>query len=139
MPVNPIHVLLVEDDPDQVAVIQALSRKCSIPTKIHVASNGLEAMEFLWGTEEAQTSTRPSVVLLDLNMPELDGRTLLSEIRSHPGLSRLPVVILTASEENDDVVRGMQMQARGFLRKPVTWQDLDAVFRQVVQGAKGWG
>lgn len=134
-----VHVLLVEDDPDQVALLQYLSKKCSVPVKIHVAENGYEALQFLWGTQEAGSASRAQLVLLDLDLPELDGRKVLSEMRSDPNLASVPVVIVSASEQTDDVKHAFENQAAGFIRKPITVEDLDAALRQVVHHAKRWG
>lgn len=136
--VETIDVLLVEDDPDQVKLFQVMAKKCSVPTRIHVAGTGFEAMQFLWGTEETGASTRPRLVVLDLNLPELDGRELLTEMKAHPGIATIPVVVVSSSEEKKDVMQAYDLQARGYLKKPVSWQDLDAILKQVVSGAKGW-
>lgn len=135
---EPIHVLLVEDDPDQVALLHALARKCAFPLQLHVAADGIEALRFLWGTTEAGSRTQAQLVLLDLDLPEIDGRKVLSEIRADPRLAKVPVVIVSASEQTADVRHAYEHQASGFLRKPIVVEDLDAMLRQVVHRAKRW-
>ena len=136
---EPVHVLVVEDDPDQVALLHVMARNCTVPIRLHVAENGLDALRYLWGTAEAGSRNQAQLVLLDLELPELDGRKVLTEIRADPRLAKVPVVIVSASQRADDVKHAYELQASGFLRKPIVAEDLEALVRQVVHRAVRWG
>ncbi|MDE1820462.1 MAG: response regulator [Euryarchaeota archaeon] len=133
-----VEVLLVEDDPDQVRLLKALSRKCSVPVRLQVATNGVEALELLRGTPGPSAPLRTQLVLLDLDLPELDGRAVLTEIRSDPRLARTPVVIVSASRQTSDVQHAYHHRANGYLHKPIVVEDLDALLLQVLTRAKRW-
>lgn len=137
-PDGPVHILVVEDDPDQIALLHVLARRCSIPVRMHVAENGYEALEYLWGAVGTGARGEAQLVLLDLDLPELDGRKVLSEMRADPTLAKVPVVIVSASEATADVKHAFEHQASGFLRKPIEAEDLEAMLRQVVHRAVRW-
>jgi chemotaxis family two-component system response regulator Rcp1 len=119
----PIDVLLVEDSPGYVRLTREALRDSKVQLALHVASDGLEAMEFLGRAGKFSSAPRPNLILLDLNLPKLDGREVLEAIKGDPSLRGIPVVILTTSDSQADVVRSYRLQANCYITKPV---DLDA-------------
>lgn len=119
----PIDVLLVEDSPGYVRLTREALRDAHVDLALHVASDGLEAMEFLGREGRFSGAPRPNLILLDLNLPKLDGREVLEAIKGHPSLRSIPVIILTTSESPADVIRSYRLQANCYITKPV---DLDA-------------
>ena len=127
-------ILLVEDNPDDEALtLRALSRN-GIRHQVHVARDGVEALDFLFGRGAfagRDTHHQPAVTLLDLKLPRLDGLEVLRNIRSDPRTHTLPIVILTSSREDQDLIQGYGLGANSYIRKPVDFtQFVDAV-RQV--------
>jgi chemotaxis family two-component system response regulator Rcp1 len=119
----PIDILLVEDSPGDVRLTREALRDARVPLSRHVASDGIEALEFLGREGRFRDAPRPNLILLDLNLPRLDGREVLQAIKHDPSLMGIPVVILTTSESLADVVQSYQLHANCFITKPV---DLDA-------------
>lgn len=120
---GPIDVLLVEDSPGDVRLTREALRDAKVALALHVASDGLEAMEFLRSEGRFSGVPRPNLILLDLNLPKLDGREVLQAIKGDPSLMSIPVVILTTSESQADVMRSYQLHANCFITKPL---DIDA-------------
>jgi CheY-like chemotaxis protein len=120
-------ILLVEDDPDhEVLTIRAL-KKSNIANDIRVARDGEEAIKLLFGDEALQ----PQVILLDLKLPKVDGLEVLRRIRESESTRMLPVVILTSSDEERDVVRSYQLGVNSYIRKPVNFTDFAEATRQL--------
>jgi CheY-like chemotaxis protein len=119
----PIDVLLVEDSPGDVRLTREALRDAKVVLALHVANDGLEAMEFLRSEGRFSGVPRPNLILLDLNLPKLDGREVLQAIKGDPSLMSIPVVILTTSESQADVMRSYQLHANCFITKPL---DIDA-------------
>jgi CheY-like chemotaxis protein len=126
---RPIEILLVEDDEADVVLTSEALEASKVLNNMHVARNGEEALRFLRREGEHDGSPRPDIVLLDLNLPRLDGREVLAQIKSDPELRRIPIVVLTTSEAEEDVVRSYDLHANAYVTKPV---DFDR-FLQVVQ------
>jgi CheY-like chemotaxis protein len=119
-----INILLVEDNPADVRLTQeALKEAANATTRLHVAGDGVEALEFLHRQGEFASAPRPDLMLLDLNLPRVDGRQVLAEVKGHPDLRRIPVVILTTSPSEDDILHAYDQHVNSYIRKPV---DLDA-------------
>ncbi|MCL4123234.1 UNVERIFIED_CONTAM: hypothetical protein GTU68_031408 [Idotea baltica] len=133
-PTKPIDILLVDDDDGDVLLTQKALEKSNIYNSLSVARDGVEAMEFLRNEAQFSDAPRPDLVLLDLNMPRKDGWETLIEIKSEPNLSSIPVVILTTSDADQDVVESYDLQASCYVTKPV---DL-AQFTNVVQKLQGF-
>lgn len=128
MPAKPI--LLVEDNPDDEAMTLRALGKMNLLNPIVIARDGAEALALLFGTTPgAGKPLRPQVVLLDLKLPKVDGLEVLQKIRAHPDTELLPVVILTSSNEQSDMIGGYSLGANSYVRKPVE----SAAFRQAVQ------
>jgi CheY-like chemotaxis protein len=120
-------ILLVEDDPDhELLTIRAL-KKSQIANEVRVARDGEEAIDLLFG----ENRVRPQVVLLDLKLPKVDGLEVLRRIRDHDATRMLPVVVLTSSDEERDVVRSYQLGVNSYIRKPVNFNDFAEATRQL--------
>jgi CheY-like chemotaxis protein len=126
-----INVLLVEDDPGDVMMTREAFQDYKLHNELHVVSDGAEAMAFLRQEGEYAGRPRPDLVLLDLNLPRMDGRQVLEAIKSDPELASIPVVVLTTSENEDDVLRSYSLHANAYVTKPVDFQRFIEVVRQI--------
>ena len=126
-----IEVLLVEDDPGDVMMTREAFQDYKLHNQLHVVSDGAEAMEFLRQEGEYAGRPRPDLVLLDLNLPRMDGRQVLEAIKSDPDLASIPVVVLTTSENEDDVLRSYSLHANAYVTKPVDFARFIEVIRQI--------
>jgi two-component system, response regulator len=126
-------ILLVEDNPDDVALTLRALKKNNISNKIVVASNGVEALDYLFGTgpHAGDDVVQPQLILLDLKLPKLDGFEVLKKLRADPRTRFLPVVILTSSKEQQDIVDGYGLGANSYIRKPVDFQQFVEAVRQL--------
>jgi chemotaxis family two-component system response regulator Rcp1 len=116
---EPIDVLLVEDSPGDVRLTREAFKDAKVHINLHVALDGTEAMAFLRNEGEHANVPRPDLILLDLNLPKKDGREVLKEIKESPTLKSIPVVILTTSESEADILRSYQLHANCYITKPV--------------------
>jgi two-component system, chemotaxis family, response regulator Rcp1 len=114
-----LQVLLVEDSPGDVRLTQEAFRDANMAIQLHVASDGVEAMAFLRKQGVHAEAPRPDLILLDLNLPRMDGREVLALIKEDEGLKTIPTVILTTSDAEADIVKSYQLQANCYLSKPV--------------------
>jgi CheY-like chemotaxis protein len=128
---NPIEVLLVEDDPGDVLMIREAFAESATVTDLHVVSDGEEALHFLRREGPFAEATRPGLVLLDLNLPRVDGRQVLAEVKRDPDLRRIPVVVLTTSQSEEDVLRSYELHANAYITKPVDFDKFIDVVRRV--------
>lgn len=126
--VEPIHILLVEDSPADVRLTQEVLRDAKIANQLHVVNDGEAAMDFLRQQGDYADRPRPDLVLLDLNLPRKDGREVLAELKEDPALRTIPVIVLTTSSAEGDVVRSYELAAACFITKPI---DLDEFIRVV--------
>ena len=124
-----IEVLLVEDSPGDVRLTREALKDAKVHISLHVATDGIEAMAYLERTGPHVNAPRPDLILLDLNLPKKDGREVLKEIKESPSLRIIPVVILTTSSSDADVLQSYHLHANCYISKPV---DLDG-FLKVVQ------
>jgi two-component system response regulator len=128
------EILLVEDNPDDVELTLRAFRKSKIANEIVVARDGVEALDYLFATGQhagRDNSALPQLVLLDLKLPRLDGLQVLERIRSNPKTSLLPVVILTSSTEQPDLLSGYKLGANSYIRKPVDFQEFVVAVRRL--------
>jgi CheY-like chemotaxis protein len=126
-----IQVLLVEDDPGDVLMTREAFEDYKVHNQLHVVNDGEQAMAFLRQEGEYAALPRPDLVLLDLNLPRMDGRQVLDAIKSDPELSSIPVVVLTTSEAEDDVLRSYSLHANAYVTKPVDFERFIDVVRQI--------
>ena len=126
-----IQVLLVEDDPGDVLMTREAFQDYKVHNQLHVVNDGEQAMAFLRQEGEYAGMPRPDLVLLDLNLPRMDGREVLDAIKSDPELSSIPVVVLTTSEAEDDVLRSYSLHANAYVTKPVDFERFIDVVRQI--------
>jgi two-component system, chemotaxis family, response regulator Rcp1 len=126
-----IEVLLVEDSPGDVRLTQEAFRESGKPVRLHLASDGIEAMAFLRREGVYADAVRPDLILLDLNLPKMDGRQVLALIKADQNLKIIPTIILTTSDAESDVVISYQLQANCYLRKPAHWDAFDNLVRSI--------
>jgi len=131
-----INILLVEDSPGDVLLTREALREARVANELHVVVDGVEAMRFLRHEGEHARAPRPDIVLLDLNLPRKDGREVLAEIKGDPELRRIPVIVLTTSAAEKDVVEAYDAHANSYIRKPV---DLEKFLRVVRTIEDYWG
>jgi two-component system, chemotaxis family, response regulator Rcp1 len=126
------QVLLVEDNPGDVRLTREAFRECEIRIRLHVAADGQEAMEFLKREGAHALAPRPDLILLDLNLPKMDGREVLTRIKSDDELKAIPTIILTTSESEVDIVLGYQLQASCYLTKPAQLEEFESLVKGIV-------
>jgi two-component system, chemotaxis family, response regulator Rcp1 len=127
----PIQVLLVEDSPGDVRLTQEAFRDANSSVALHVASDGVEAMAFLRREGEHARAPRPDLILLDLNLPKMDGREVLALIKEDPDLRTIPTVILTTSDAEADIVKSYQLRANCYLSKPVQLDAFESLVKSI--------
>lgn len=126
-----VEVLLVEDSPGDVRLTQEAFRDANMSIHLHVATDGVEAMSFLRQEGAHAKSPRPDLILLDLNLPKMDGREVLAHIKADDSLRTIPTVILTTSESQADIVTSYQLQANCYLTKPVQLDAFENLVRSI--------
>lgn len=130
-PASQIEVLLVEDDPGDVLMTREAFADYKVANTLNVVQDGADAMAFLRREGEHADARRPDLVLLDLNLPRMDGREVLEAIKSDPELASIPVVVLTTSEAEEDVLRSYSLHANAYVTKPVDFERFIDVVRQI--------
>lgn len=132
--VRPIDILLVEDSPTDVLLAREALDHAKVLNTLHVVNDGVEALQFLRREPPFEAGPRPDLILLDLNLPRKDGREVLAEIKADDKLKRIPVVVLTTSQSDEDVHKAYGLHANCYISKPV---DFDQ-FTQVVQAIESF-
>jgi chemotaxis family two-component system response regulator Rcp1 len=127
----PIEVLLVEDSPGDVRLTQEAFRSANPSIHLHVATDGVEAMAFLRQEGAHVHAPRPDLILLDLNLPKMDGREILANIKKDESLKRIPTVILTTSDAEVDITKSYQLHANCYLNKPVQLNDFENLVKSI--------
>lgn len=130
-PLDVVDVLLVEDDDGDVLMTQEAFEHHKIRNKLHVVSDGEQALQFLRREGEYADAPRPGLILLDLNLPRRDGREVLAELKDDPELRVIPVVVLTTSEAEEDILRSYRLHANAYVSKPVDFERFIEVIRQI--------
>lgn len=130
-PMTVIDVLLVEDDPGDALMTQEAFEHHKIRNTLHVVKDGVEALEFLRREGPYADAPRPGLILLDLNLPRKDGREVLSEIKADAEFRSIPVVVLTTSEAEEDILRSYSLYANAYVTKPVDFDRFIEVVRQI--------
>ena len=128
---TPIEILLVEDDPGDVLMTQEAFEDHKVRNRLTVVSDGSEALSYLRREGQYADAVRPDLVLLDLNLPRRDGREVLAEIKKDEELCRIPVVVLTTSAADEDIMRSYQLHANAYVTKPVDFDRFITVIRQI--------
>src|SRR3984957_6797847 len=123
----PIEVLLIEDSPGDVRLTQEAFQDANSDVHLHVAIDGVEAMAFLRRQGTHARAVRPDLILLDLNLPRMDGREVLAHIKEDAALKTIPTVILTTSDAEADIVKSYQLQANCYLSKPVQLDEFESL------------
>ena len=125
---RPIEILLIEDNPGDIRLTEETFRTGKVSTDLNVVMNGADALTFLNKQAEYADAPRPDLILLDLNLPKKDGREVLAEIKAHENLRCIPVVVLTTSQSEKDVLTAYSLNANCYITKPV---DLDRFIKVV--------
>jgi len=126
-----LNVLLVEDNPGDVRLTLETFRDANKSVRLHLAANGVEAMAFLRREGPHALAPRPVLILLDLNLPKMDGREVLVEVKGDIDLKTIPIVILTTSDSETDITRSYQLQANCYLTKPVRLEEFENLVKSV--------
>lgn len=126
-----IKVLVVEDNPNDVAIIKRAMRKSDVKCELYFARDGEEALDFLYSQGEFEDAPRPDLILLDLNLPKINGLEVLAKIKEDERLKRLPVIVLTISEREEDMVKAYNSGAASYMTKPVDSKDFERLIQTV--------
>jgi len=129
--VTPIEVLLVEDDPGDILMTREAFEEHKVHNRLTVVSDGAEALAYLRHEGSYAEAVRPDLVLLDLNLPRRDGREVLAEIKKDEDLHHIPVVVLTTSQADEDILCSYQLHANAYVTKPVDFDRFISVVRQI--------
>ena len=129
--VLPIEILLVEDNPGDIRLTQEALKEGKVRNNLNVAQDGVEALAFLNREGRYANASRPDVILLDLNLPKKDGREVLAEIKEDPDLRRIPVVILTTSQAEKDILQTYNLHANCYITKPVELDEFLEVVKAI--------
>jgi CheY-like chemotaxis protein len=125
-----MQVLLVEDDPGDALMIREAFEQHAITHTLHHVADGVEALEFLYRTGAHGDAPRPDMILLDLNLPRKDGREVLEEVKGDSALRSIPIIVLTTSEADEDILRSYDLHANAYVTKPVDFEHFMEVVRR---------
>ena len=128
---KPIEILLVEDNPGDIRLIKEALNEGNVLNKLHVVEDGMEALAFLNQEGNYSDAPRPGLILLDLNLPKKDGRDVLAEIKTNGDLKRIPVVVLTTSHSEEDILKSYDLDANCYITKPVDLDQFISVVRSI--------
>jgi len=128
---TPIEVLLVEDDPGDVLMTQEAFQEHKVRNRLTVVSDGAEALSYLRREGPFENAVRPDLILLDLNLPRRDGREVLAEVKADVNLRTIPVIVLTTSQADEDVLKSYQLHANAYVTKPVDFDGFIEAIRQI--------
>lgn len=126
-----VNVLLVEDSPGDVRLTQEALRGANISIRLQVVSDGIEAMSFLRRESPYTGAPRPDLILLDLNLPKMDGREVLALVKADEAFRTIPIVVLTTSDAEEDILASYQLQANAYLSKPVQLSAFESLVRSI--------
>jgi len=128
---QPINILLVEDNPGDVRLTVEALKEGKVLNQLHIAKDGMEAMDFLHREGDYSDVPHPDLILLDLNLPKKDGHEVLAEIKEDPKLKRIPVVVLTGSKAGEDILRTYNLHANCYITKPVDLEQFITVIKSI--------
>lgn len=126
-----INILLVEDNPGDVRLTVEALKEGKVYNRLHIAKDGTEAMKFLRREGKYYDVPRPDLILLDLNLPKMDGHEVLAEIKEDPLLKRIPVIVLTGSKAGEDILKTYNLHANCYITKPVDWEQFITVVKSI--------
>lgn len=126
-----IEILLVEDNPGDIRLTQEALRECKMHNNLNIVSDGEEALNYLFCKNGYEDKLKPDLILLDLNLPKINGRQILEEIKKTDNLKRIPVVILTTSEAEEDIVKTYDLHANCYITKPVDLNQFIKVIKSI--------
>lgn len=129
--INPVEILLIEDNPGDVRLTVEIFKEAKIHNKMNVMTDGIEAMAFLRQEGEYTNVPRPDLILLDLNLPKKDGREVLAEIKVDPALRRIPVVVLTTSKAEEDILKTYDLHVNAYITKPVDLEQFIGIVKSI--------
>jgi two-component system, chemotaxis family, response regulator Rcp1 len=129
--VRPIEILLVEDNPADIRLTIEGLKEAKVANRLHAVLDGNAALDFLFRRGEHKGAVRPDVVLLDLNLPGIDGRAVLQQVKNDPKLRSIPVVVLTSSESETDIIQSYEAYANCFVSKPIDFDGFMRVVRAI--------
>ncbi len=128
---KPIDILLVEDSPGDARLTEEALKESKVLNRLHLARDGMEALAFVRREGAFSMAPRPDIILLDLNLPKKDGREVLAELKDDPALKNIPVVVLTTSKAEQDVLKAYELHANCYITKPVDFDKFMSVVRQI--------
>ena len=128
---KPVHILLVEDSPSDVALTVEALKQGKVANRLSVVEDGVEAMEFLRQQNKYAKASTPDLIMLDLNLPRKDGREVLAEIKNDPRLKVIPVIVLTTSRSDRDILRSYQLNCNCYITKPVDFSQFIDVIKSI--------
>lgn len=128
---RPFKILIVEDNPGDVRLMQEVLREGQVPCSLHVAENGCDALDFLCKAPPYAEAPRPDLIFLDLNLPGKNGMQLLAEIKASPALRQIPVVVLSTSASQQDILKAYDLHANCYIAKPIDFDDFIRVIRLI--------
>lgn len=128
---KPVEILLVEDNPGDARLTIEAMREAKMSNVVNVVEDGVEAMAYLRQQGPYSNATRPDLILLDLNLPRMDGREVLAQVKTDPNLKRIPVVVLTTSQAEEDVFNAYDMHANCYVTKPVGLEQFLKIVSQI--------
>ncbi len=127
----PIEILLVEDNEGDILLTKKAFEKGKIMNQLHVTRDGEEALDFLFKRGNFENAPTPDMILLDLNMPKLNGQEVLKTIKENPALKCIPVIVLTTSNADEDILKSYQLHASSYIRKPVDFKQFGEVIQKL--------
>lgn len=128
---NPINILLVEDNEGDIRLAREALAGSKIKNDLHVIKDGQEALDYLFQNGEYEKSSRPDLILLDLNLPKINGKEVLKKIKADEKLKRIPIIILTTSSSHDDIMETYSNYANSFITKPLDWEQFINVIKSI--------
>jgi len=126
-----VEILLIEDNPGDVRLTQECLKRSKVANHLNIVEDGVEALHFLHREGEFSKAPRPHLILLDLNLPRKDGREILAEIKSDNDLKRIPVIVLTSSDADSDIVKAYDLHANCYITKPIIFEDFIRIITSI--------
>lgn len=126
---HPVQILIVEDNPADARLVREVMRDSKVLNEIHWVGDGVEALAFLRRQGKYADAPRPNLVFLDLNMPRKDGREVLREVKTDSELRRIPIVVMTSSQTEEDIARAYEQHANCYVRKPIDFEQFHSVVK----------